>query len=279
MIVPYGALPAAPVIGAHIVSVINAHRAFRITHALNPSNTRRMEPSERLQNILARSGLSSRRGAAQLIEAGRVRVDGHLVTTPGTRVDPAVAAISLDGTAIPRSEPLRTLMLNKPPGYICSTQASQGRTVYALIPHVSERVLPVGRLDKESEGLLLMSNDGALIQALTHPRHGHTKQYRVRVTGLLTPETIASLRAPIEIDGYLTRPATVAVVRQGNGEHELAFTLMEGRNRQIRRLCGRARLEVTRLIRTAIQSLELNDLPSGASRDLTTKEDRALRDY
>ena len=224
-----------------------------------------MQDAPRLQNALSQRGLASRRVAADWIRAGRVRVNGAVVLDPGLRVDPAIDAIEVDGLSLAAPPRRVTVMLNKPKGCVCSTDRSQGRSVCDLVADAGTRLVPVGRLDKESEGLLLLSNDGGLILKLTHPRYGHTKKYRVLVRGELNNATLESLRAPIEIDGKLTRPATVEIT----APNELLFILGEGRNQQIRRLCERANLRVTRLLRTAINDLELPpDLAPGQWREI-----------
>lgn len=228
---------------------------------------------ERLQNLLAQRGVASRRGAARLITAGRVRVDDRPVTTPGARIDPNRARILCDGQPLPPPpETRRTIALHKPPGIICSTDNRQGRTIMALGPFTADRLVPAGRLDKDSEGLVILSNDGGLILRLTHPRYGHRKTYRVWVTGALTRETLRTLRRPIEIDGTHTRPAEVRLLRRAPQGAELQFRLSEGRHRQIRRLCERAGLRVDRLVRTAIGNLSLTPLLPGAWRVLTEAE-------
>lgn len=222
---------------------------------------------ERLQNVLARCGVASRRHAAAMIAAGRVAVNDATITEPGFRVNPAHDRIRLDGKPLPAAGRLRTVLLNKPAGYVCSADRTQGRSVCELVD-LPERLVPVGRLDKESEGLLLLSNDGAFIQRMTHPRHGHTKTYAVTVVGRLTADAVRSLGEPIELDGYVTRPARVRVLSAGDTCHVLAITLSEGRNRQIRHLCGRAGFNVVRLVRTAIGALADPALRPGAWRDL-----------
>ncbi len=230
---------------------------------------------ERLQLFLARRGVASRRHAADIIAAGRVTVNGATITEPGFRVNPGNDAISLDGAPLPAAERLRTILLNKPAGVVCSTDRTQGRSVCDLVG-LPERLVPVGRLDKESEGLLLLSNDGDFIQRMTHPRHGHTKTYTVTVVGRLTAAAVRSLGEPIELDGYLTRPARVRVLSAGDSCHVVAITLSEGRNRQIRHLCARAGFNVVRLVRTAIGGLSAPTLKPGAWRDIRPADIRRL---
>ena len=229
----------------------------------------------RLQKYLAERGLASRRGAGDVIRAGRVTVDGQVVIEPGWRVDPDRARITLDGRNLDAGKAARrTLMLNKPRGYVCSRSATQGRTVFELLRGVNERVVPVGRLDKDSEGLLLLSDDGALVHRLTHPRFGLEKAYEVTVSGTVDPAALATLRTRLVIDGYSIQP--VRVRRLGTpaaGEGTvLEFILKEGRNRQIRHMCTAAGLTVRRLVRVRVKSLVLGGLRPGQWRDLTLWE-------
>ena len=236
---------------------------------------------ERLQNVLAHAGVSSRRGAAAIIESGRVTVDGIVVKEPGARVDPASASISVDGRPLSAPEPKRTIMLYKPVGVLSSmSDPFGGRTVADLIRgKVAERVVPVGRLDKDSEGLLLMSNDGELTLKLTHPRYDHEKTYEVRVAGRWSDDKLRILRSAVKMpDGYVIRPVPVDVVDVGRDNvHLLRFTLREGRKRQIRYMCSAAHLVVLSLKRVAIGSLALPaDLKPGEWRDLTREESDGL---
>lgn len=236
--------------------------------------------AERLQNILAKRGIASRRHAAMLIADGRVAVNGQTVFEPGFRVDSATDHITLDGAEIPRNEErLRTILLNKPRGMICSADSGQGRTVCDLFASQPERLVPVGRLDKESEGLLLMSNDGELINHLTHPRFGQTKRYEVVVTGKLTPSVLSRLNRSMVIDGYEIRPCEVRrLTPSGVLPATLEFVLHEGRNRQIRKMCEEVGLRVRSLRRTAIGTLTDFQLKPGEWRDLLPGELRLLRE-
>jgi pseudouridine synthase len=232
---------------------------------------------ERLQTILSHAGVASRRHAAVLIEEGRVTVDGAVVTEPGARVDPASARVVFDGRPVNVRERVRTIVLYKPAG-VLSTMSDPfgGRTVADLVRgKVAERLVPVGRLDKESEGLLLMSNDGNLTLRLTHPRFAHVKTYVVRVSGDWDERTLRVLRGPVAMpDGYVTRPADVRVLDgPRRGEATLEFRLGEGRKRQIRHLCAAAGLRVVSLVRTAIGNFKLPpSLTPGTWRDLTPRE-------
>jgi len=224
----------------------------------------------RLQSFLSQRGVASRRAVVDYIAEGRVSVNGVVVFEPGFRVDPETDAVEVNGNLVASAAPCHvTVMLNKPAGYVCSADRSQGRSVCDLVAGAGVRLVPVGRLDKDSEGLLLLSNDGDLILKLTHPRYGHAKTYRVFVEGCVNTAALKSLRGPIVIDGKPTRPARVENAAPG----ELLFTLHEGRNLQIRRLCERAGLRVERLVRVSINNLRLpENLPAGHWRKLAPVE-------
>ncbi len=237
---------------------------------------------ERLQNILSHRGVASRRGAAAMIEEGRVTVNGAVVREPGARFDPASAEISVDGRPIgAAAEKTRTIMMYKPAGVLSTvSDPFGGKTVLDLVRgQVAERLVPVGRLDKDSEGLLLLSNDGDLTYRLTHPRFEHEKTYIVRAAGRWSEEKLATLRSAVVMpDGYRIRPVPVEVVRIGRDNvHVLCFKLREGRKRQIRYMCSAAHLVVLSLKRVAIGGLRLpEDLQPGAWRDLRPHERESL---
>lgn len=233
----------------------------------------------RLDKFLAERGVASRRASGDYVRTGRVTVNGARVTVPGHRIDPGADVVTLDGVSL-SSVPDRhvTLMLHKPRGYVCTTNATQGRTVYELIPPTVERLVPVGRLDKDSEGLLLMSNDGDLVLRLTHPRFGHEKVYEVTVQGRVTRRILERLQSRLVIDGYRIQPASVRVLTcdRKRGTQVLEMRLQEGRNRQIRKMCAAVHLEVLRLVRTQLQTLTLAGLEPGQSRPLSKEELLAL---
>lgn len=227
---------------------------------------------ERLQNLLAQRGVASRRAAAALIQAGRVCVEGAVVREPGARVSPE-ARLTLDGVPVRKTaEPHRTFLYNKPVGEVCSADGQGAPTVLERFARFGLRLVPVGRLDKESEGLLLISNDGALIQQLTHPRFAHQKVYEVEVSPSPTPAQLDILRQPLVLEGYRIRP--VPVTRLGGAR--LRFVLSEGRHRQIRLMCEAAGLRVRRLKRVALSGLHLGALQPGAFRELAAAELKAL---
>ena len=234
-------------------------------------------PQERLQKILARAGLGSRRKCEELIAQGRVTVNGQ-VARLGMKADPLRDDIRVDGQRIRTVEPLVYIMVNKPRWVLSTMEPDRKhRTLRDLVP-VPERVFPVGRLDLESEGLVLLTNDGELAQRLMHPRYGHEKEYRVLVAKVPDEKQLRAFRYGIVLpDGYRTRPVKVDILRrQGKGAW-LRMVLTEGRKRQIREMCRAIGLPVVRLIRTRIGPLRLKDVGVGEWRYLTPEEVRALR--
>jgi len=233
----------------------------------------------RLQKYLAQAGVASRRASAQLIRDGRVSVNGEPVAEPGHAVDTATDEVTVDGAAIALPSEKRTIMMYKPRGYICSSSSAQGKTVLDLIEGIAERLFPVGRLDKDSEGLLLLTDDGDLANRLTHPSFGHSKRYEVTVSGSVTKEVLTTLNGPMTIDDYQTRPACVTLEKQRreSGKSQLVIELKEGRNRQIRKMCEAVGLRIHRLVRTHINNLTLQDLRPGQWRDLTDAEAKRLK--
>ena len=231
---------------------------------------------ERLQKLIARAGVCSRRSAESLLTAGRVTVNGvaaHL----GDKADADTDVIAIDGTAVAFAEPAVYLMLNKPRGYVTTLSDELGRATAAeLVADCGTRVFPVGRLDKDSEGLLLFTNDGALMQAMTHPSHQVDKTYEVTVTGQL--EGAADrLSAVTELDGEPIMPAQVEIMERRKGQALLRVTIHQGKNRQIRRMCAQVGLQVTRLCRISEDALTLGDLKPGQWRYLTDAEVAALK--
>ena len=234
---------------------------------------------ERLQNILAHAGVASRRGAAALIESGVVTVDGIVVKEPGARFEDGVQ-IKVNGKAISAAEKPRTVVLYKPVGVLSTMSDPFGGKTVAELVRTPERLVPIGRLDKDSEGLLLMSNDGSLVNELTHPRFNHTKTYLVKVAGRWSSEKLKVLRSPLTLDdGYTIRPVPVEVVQEWeNNTRLLKFVLSEGRKRQIRKMCSAAHLVVLTLKRVKVGNFELpRDLQPGEWRDLTDAELKLLR--
>lgn len=236
-----------------------------------------MEPI-RLQLAIAQSGLSSRRHAEELIKAGRVSVNGAIVTEMGVKVVPGQDEIRVDGKLL-QGAPSRhtTVMLNKPAGWLsAASDGHGGRVATDLVRDVAARLVPVGRLDKDSCGLLLLSDDGSLIERLTHPRYGHRKTYIVEVSGVCDEPTLAALRGEMTIDGYRIRPVKVEPSSKKGRHTLLQFTLGEGRNRQIRKMCAAVGLNVVHLERIAIDGLKLGSLKPGQWRELSRDEIEVL---
>ena len=231
---------------------------------------------ERLQKLIARAGICSRRTAETLLTAGRVTVNG-VAAQLGDKADAETDVIAIDGTAIAFAEPSVYLMLNKPRGYVTTLRDELGRATAAeLVADCGTRVFPVGRLDKESEGLLLFTNDGALMQAMTHPSHQVDKTYEVTVTGQLEGAA-DSLSAVTELDGEPIVPAQVEIMERREGQALLRVTIHQGKNRQIRRMCAQVGMQVTRLRRVSEDALTLGDLKPGQWRYLTDAEVAALK--
>ncbi len=232
---------------------------------------------ERIQKIIARSGLASRRQAEDWIRQGRVEVNGRPAEL-GQGADPLRDRIVVNGKPLKGPEKTVTLLLNKPRGYVCSLRDPQKRQrVTELVRDIPERVFPVGRLDYNSEGLLLMTNDGDLAHALTHPAHHVEKTYLVKVRGHLTPEMVAAMRRGMTLDDGPTAPAKVDKVRAAGNNYWFEITLHEGRNRQIRRMCEAFGLVVVRLKRIRLAFLTLDGVPTGAFRLLRDGELKKLR--
>lgn len=233
---------------------------------------------ERVQKVLARAGFGSRRACEALITAGRVTVDGEVVVL-GDRIDPATTSLAVDGVPVPTRPGLVHYLLNKPAGVVTTARDPQGRpTVVDLVP-AEPRVFPVGRLDVDTEGLLLLTNDGDLAQRLTHPRYGVEKTYLAEVVGIPTPAALRRLREGVDLDDGRTAPARATLVQSGAGPgatSALEVTIHEGRNRQVRRMCEAVGHPVRRLVRTHIGSLHDARLAPGEWRRLSAAEVRGL---
>ena len=228
---------------------------------------------QRLQKCISEAGVASRRAAEQMISDGRVTVNG-VPAELGQKADPEVDEIRIDGRLLPRREQSVYIMLHKPRGYVTTMHDEQGRkTVAELVRSVGVRVYPVGRLDLDSEGLLLMTNDGETANAVMHPSHAVNKVYHVTVSGAPVETAAEAMRAMTDLDGEPIAPPEVRVL----GEDRLLVTIHEGKNREVRRLCAAAELTVRRLIRVQEGSLKLGDLKRGTWRYLTESEIRALR--
>ncbi|HZN16040.1 MAG TPA: pseudouridine synthase [Acidimicrobiales bacterium] len=227
--------------------------------------------AERLQKVLARAGFGSRRTCDDLIAAGRVRVNGD-VAVLGQRVDPDTDRVEVDGVPVSVRDGLVYYLLNKPRGVVTTAADPQGRpTVIELVP-LEPRVFPVGRLDADTEGLLVLTNDGDLTYRLTHPSFGVEKEYLVEVEGAPAAPALRRLRQGVELDDGMTAPAKVGSV----GATALRITIHEGRNRQVRRMCAAVGHPVVRLVRTRVGSLTDRSLKPGEWRPLTQAEVRGL---
>ncbi|MGE5347121.1 MAG: pseudouridine synthase [Acidithiobacillales bacterium] len=241
---------------------------------------------ERLQKILAAAGIASRRAAEKLILEGRVTVNGQVVTVLGTKADLASDHVKVDGKLVRLPSVHRYVLLNKPRGLVVTRDDPAGRpTIFGLLGgRVPGRLVPVGRLDTESEGLLLLTDDGALVQKLTHPSGGCRKEYEVKVSGIPTPARLDRLRRGIRLDdGVTTAPAAVELIettpeKDGIGGNAwLRVTLGEGRSRQIRRMFAAVGHPVSKLRRIAIGPVRDRSLRVGVFRDLSPGEVAALR--
>ncbi len=230
-----------------------------------------MDEGERLQKTLARAGFGSRRSCESLIVEGRVTIDGR-VAELGNRVHPDVQVICVDGTLAPTTQNMVYFLLNKPDGVVTTSSDPQGRTTVLELVESSVRIFPVGRLDMNTEGLIILTNDGRLAHLLTHPSSGISKEYLARVEGDPSPGAIRRLREGVELDDGVTSPAQVSRVSEGL----LRIVIHEGRNRQVRRMCAAIGHEVTRLVRTRIGPLQDATLSPGSSRQLSLGEVRRL---
>lgn len=226
----------------------------------------------RLQKFLADQGVASRRKAEQFILDGRVEVNGKVVTELGSKVSPGKDIVEFDGKLIKQEKTFVTFMLNKPAGYVCTTRNFENEKNVLKLIKSSVRVYPVGRLDKDTTGLLLLTNDGDLAQRLTHPKYEKEKEYEVEVNLDLTPEFLKALAAGVHLDQVRTLPAKVRKL----GDKRFTIILKEGKNRQIREMCSELGFRVVELIRKRVNKLELGRLPLGQSKVLTAQDLKKL---
>lgn len=229
----------------------------------------------RLQKFMAECGVASRRKSEELIEAGKVKVNGHPAHI-GDKINPKKDIVTVKGKKINKTERMYYIMLNKPRGYVTTVSDELGRKTVMDLIDCKARVYPVGRLDKDSEGLLILTNDGSFANALTHPKHNYAKTYRVTVRPSVNDEILTKLRNGIEIDGRMTAPCDVNIITEEEGRVVLEFILREGRNRQIRKMCEAVDLQVARLKRLSIGPVKLGMLKTGQSRELTDNEVKKL---
>lgn len=232
----------------------------------------------RLQKFLAEQGVASRRKSEELIKVGKVKVNGHIAQI-GMKVNPRKDSVTVGKQKIvsQRKRKMIYVMLYKPRGYVTTVSDELGRkTVMDLLPDFGDRIYPVGRLDKDSEGLLILTNDGSFTNCMTHPSHEYAKVYRVTVRPAVNDIILNNFRNGIEIDGRMTAPCEVSVLSEDENRVVLEFILHEGRNREIRKMCESQNLEVARLKRTSIGSLKLGMLKQGTYRELTEQEVKKL---
>lgn len=228
---------------------------------------------ERLQKYLADCGVASRRASEKIIAEGRVRVNGKIITQQGTKVDPLKDSVQVDGKEVRAEEKAVYLLLNKPAGYVTTVKDPQGRpTVIDLLQDIQERVFPVGRLDYETEGLLLLTNDGELAYRMTHPKFQMVKTYIATVKGQLSEEKLARLRDGIKLEDGMTKPAKVKVIRREKYKTVFEIQISEGRNRQIRRMCKTVGNPILELKRISVDNLTLDKVEVGEYRHLTPDE-------
>lgn len=237
------------------------------------------EMTIRLQKLIAGSGLASRRKAEALIAAGRVTVNGKVITELGTKVDPERDHVKVDGKHLSAAQPFVYLVLNKPKNVMSTLDDPGGRTtVKDYLRGVSVRVFPVGRLDFDSEGLMLLTNNGELAQALLHPRYHVPKTYLIKVKGVLTDEEIRKLEQGVRLEDGMTSPAHVKKVRKAEQNSWLELTIREGRKHQVKRMLESVGHPVIKLVRVRMGPLSLDNLEPGEYRFLTDREANALRE-
>lgn len=226
---------------------------------------------ERLQRILASRGVASRRASEQLIVDGRVRVNGKVVRELGTKADPVNDRIEVDGRLLV-APTLRYLLLNKPSGYITTASDERGRRTVMDLIDIPERVYPVGRLDRETEGLLILTNDGELANRITHPRYELAKEYQILTHLRPSEATMSAIRRGVEVDGTLVVPEEFRILRETAEGIELRLVIHEGLNRVVRKMMDQHGIEIARLARTRVGPISLAGVPAGQWRDLSRGE-------
>jgi 23S rRNA pseudouridine2605 synthase len=234
-------------------------------------------PKLRLNKILAQAGRTSRRGGDRLILEGRVAVNGVVTREPGTLADPASDLVTVDGRPLPAREPLHYVLLNKPSGFVTSRRDPQGRAVVTDLVRAPVRLYPVGRLDVDVEGVLLLTNDGPLTHRLLHPRYEIARVYEAAVRGRLGPADLPRWRRGVQLEDGPARPTAVELVRGGADSSVLRLAFTEGRKHEIKRYAEALGHPIVHLRRVAFGPLELGALPRGRSRPLSAAEIRALR--
>ncbi len=233
-----------------------------------------MEQQMRLQKFMALCGVASRRKCEEMILSGKIQINDRIVDTLGVKINPSKDQVKVNGKTIKIEQTKAYIMINKPRGYV-STLSDQfnRKTVIELIEgSITQRLYPVGRLDYDTEGLLLMTNDGDFTYAITHPKHHIDKTYIATVKGIPTLATIKKLRQGVEIENYSTSPAKVQVIKIMNASSQLKITIYEGKNRQVRKMCAAMGHPVIALKRIAIGDVQLGNLPLGKWRHLNQQE-------
>lgn len=227
----------------------------------------------RLQKFISGAGICSRRKAEELISQGKVKVDGEVVTELGTKIDPDTQSVEVEGKLIGAPGKKYYIMLNKPAGYVTTTaDAHAERTVMELVADIKARIYPVGRLDADTEGLLLMTNDGDFANAVIHPSKKHEKVYIADVKGLPMLETIKILKRGVDIGEYITKPANIELIKGNSAVSTLKIGITEGKKRQVRKMCETVGHPVISLKRVGIGPLTLGNLPKGKWRHLRKEE-------
>lgn len=238
---------------------------------MNKAATSEQRQGERIAKVIARAGICSRREAEKLIEQGRVTVDGTTLTTPAVLVT-AKNVVKIDGERLPVKEPLRLWLFHKPKGYVTTHKDPQQRqTVFDLLPKDMPRVISIGRLDLNTEGLLLLTNDGALSRHLELPKNGWIRRYRVRVFGKVSPAMLEQMQQGITVDGVAYGAIDATLDRQQGGNSWLTLSLKEGKNREIRKVCEYFGLKVNRLIRVSYGPFQLGSLQEGKLKEVSAK--------
>ena len=232
----------------------------------------------RIQKFLSRAGVASRRMAEEWMQAGRVRVNGEVVTELGSRIDPAEDTVEVDGKVVTRPPP-RWILLHKPRGFLTTRKDPRGRpTVYDLIPDRFRGLRYVGRLDQDTEGLLLLTNEGDTLHRLLHPSYEVEREYRVTVEGHVEEETLEDLESGVTLEDGEARAVRARVLEEAGHGSVLELVLREGRKREVRRMCEAVGHPVTHLLRVRFGPVDLGDLPPGEWRDLTPEEVRTVKE-
>lgn len=227
----------------------------------------------RLQKYMASAGVASRRASEKMIEEGRVKVNGEVTVQLGTTVDPAIDTVEVDGKVIKPAEAKVYVLLNKPPGYVTTAKDQFGRpTVLDLLETLEERVFPVGRLDYQTSGLLILTNDGDLTLKLTHPKHQIFKTYIATVEGEIGEEALHRLEEGVELEDFKTAPARIKCIKKTRTESIVQIAIREGKYRQVRRMCEAVGHPVTALQRTELGDINLSGLREGSWRMMTEEE-------